>query len=140
MGLSAVQAGPGSTPQVGDVVIRGYLVSVQSSGAVRRFVIGFGAGALELDTIVEGYVVTPQGWYKLGSGVLSSRSGRMPGAFVPAAVTIATGQPIGLIVLGGAGLVREASGRNSVEARAKVTADEIANQLRIRFQDRGWIN
>ena len=29
MGLSAVQAGPGSSPQVGDGVIRGYLVSVQ---------------------------------------------------------------------------------------------------------------
>ena len=33
MGLTAVQAGPGSSPQVGDGVIRGYLVSVQ--GAAR---------------------------------------------------------------------------------------------------------
>jgi len=33
----------------------------------------------------------------------------------------------------------EASGRNTVEGRAKATADEIAAQLRIRFQDRGWI-
>jgi hypothetical protein len=30
MGLSAVQAGPGSSPQVGDGVIRGYLVSVRA--------------------------------------------------------------------------------------------------------------
>jgi len=44
MGLSAVQAGPGSSPQVGDGVIRGYLVSVQGGGAVKRFVIGFGLG------------------------------------------------------------------------------------------------
>jgi hypothetical protein len=34
MGLSAVQAGPGTSPQVGDGVIRGYLVSVQ--GGERR--------------------------------------------------------------------------------------------------------
>jgi hypothetical protein len=44
MGLPAVQAGPGAAPQVGDGVIRGYLVSVQGGGAVKRFVIGFGAG------------------------------------------------------------------------------------------------
>src|SRR5713226_6865111 len=51
MGLSAVQAGPGSSPQVGDGVIRGYLVSVQGGGAgnaVKRFVIGFGAGTSEM--------------------------------------------------------------------------------------------
>src|SRR5580704_7838700 len=42
MGLTAVPAGPGSTPQPGDAVIRGYLVSVQGGSAVKRFVIGFG--------------------------------------------------------------------------------------------------
>ena len=75
MGLTAVQAGPGSSPQVGDGVIRGYLVSVQGGGAVKRFVIGFGAGTSEMDTVVEGFAVTAQGWRKLGSGTLSS-SGR----------------------------------------------------------------
>jgi hypothetical protein len=139
MGLSAVQAGPGSSPQVGDGVIRGYLVSVQGGGAVKRFVIGFGAGTSEMDTVVEGYAVTPQGWRKLGSGTLSSSGGKTPGMVVPAAVTIATGNPIGLIVVGGLKIYGEASGRNKLEGRAKATAVEIAAQLRIRFQDRGWI-
>ena len=44
MGLPAVQAGPGAAPQVGDGVIRGYLVSVQAGSAAKRFVIGFSAG------------------------------------------------------------------------------------------------
>jgi hypothetical protein len=34
----------------------------------------------------------------------------------------------------------EATGRNTLEGRARATADEIADQLRIRFQDRGWIS
>jgi Domain of unknown function (DUF4410) len=143
MGLTAVQAGPGSTPQVGDGVIRGYLVSVQGGGmggAAKRFVIGFGAGTSEMDTVVEGYAVTPQGWRKLGSGTLSSSGNKTPGIVVPAAVALATGSPIGLIVVGGAKLVGEASGRNSLETRAKATADQIAEELKIRFQDRGWIN
>jgi Domain of unknown function (DUF4410) len=142
MGLSAVQAGPGSSPQVGDGVIRGYLVSVQGGGTgsmVQRFVIGFGAGTSEMDTVVEGYAVTPQGWRKLGSGTLTSSGNKTPGMVVPAAVAIATANPIGLIVVGGAKIYGEASGRSGLQGRAKATADEISDQLKIRFQDRGWI-
>ena len=142
MGLSAVQAGPGSSPQVGDGVIRGYLVSVQGGGTgsmVQRFVIGFGAGTSEMDTVVEGYAVTPQGWRKLGSGTLTSSGNKTPGMVVPAAVAIATANPIGLIVVGGAKIYGETSGRSGLQGRAKATADEISDQLKIRFQDRGWI-
>ena len=140
MGLSAMQAGPGSVPQVGDGVIRGYLVSVQGGSAVKRFVIGFGAGASEMDAVVEGYAVTPQGWRKLGSGTLNSSGNKMPGMVVPAAVAIATANPIGVIVTGGARLYGEASGKNTLQGRAKATADEITAQLKIRFRDRGWIS
>jgi hypothetical protein len=140
MGLTAVQAGPGSLPQVGDGVIRGYLVSTQSGSAVQRFVIGFGAGTSEMDTVVEGYAVTPQGWRKLGSGTLSSSGSKTPGMVVPAAVAIATANPIGLIVVGGAKIYSEASGRSGLEGRAKATAGAISDQLKLRFQDRGWIS
>jgi Domain of unknown function (DUF4410) len=140
MGLPAVQAGPGSMPQVGDGVIRGYIVSAQGGGAVKRFVIGFGAGTTEMDTVVEGYAVTPQGWRKLGSGTLTSSGGKTPGLVVPAAVAIATANPIGLIVVGGYKIYGEASGKNTLEGRAKATADAISEQLKIRFQDRGWIS
>ena len=143
MGLNAAQAGPGTSPQVGDGVIRGYLVSVQGGGAsgmVKRFVIGFGAGTSEMDTVVEGYVMTPQGLRKLGSGTLSSSGNKAPGMVVPAAVAIASGNPIGLIVVGGMKVYGEASGTNSLEGRAKATADAISDELRIRFQDRGWIS
>jgi hypothetical protein len=50
----------------------------------------------------------------------------------PAAVAIATGNPLGLIVVGGMKIYGEARGRNTIEA--------IAQQLKIRFQDRGWIS
>jgi hypothetical protein len=139
MGLSAVQASPGSTPQVGDGVIRGYLVSVQGGGAAKRFIIGFGAGATELDTVVEGFAMTRQGLRRLGSGTLSSEGGKTPGVIAPAAVAIATGNPVGLIVIGGVKLYREASGKTGLDARAKATADAIAAALKPRFEDRGWI-
>ena len=142
MGMSAINASRGSVPQVGDAIIRGYIVSAEGGGAgamAKRLVIGFGAGTAEMDTVVEGFVVTPQGLRRLGSGTLSSSGNKTPGLIVPAAVTIATGNPIGLIVVGGAKLYGAASGRSGLEGRAKATADEISKQLRVRFEDRGWI-
>jgi len=79
-----------------------------------------------MDTVVEGFAVTPQGWRKLGSGTLSSSGNKMPGMVVPAAVAIATGNPIGLIVVDGMKIYGEASGKNTIEGRAKATADAIA--------------
>jgi hypothetical protein len=143
MGLLAVQAGPGASPQVGDGVIRGYIVSAEGGGAggtVKRFVVGFGAGTSEMDTVVEGFVMTPQGLRKLGEGSVSSSGNKTPGMVVPAAMTIATGNPIGLIVVGGLKVYGEASGRNQLEGRAKATADAIAAELKVRFQSRGWIS
>lgn len=142
MGMPAIEAGPGSAPQVGDGVIRGYIVSTEGGGTgsmVQRMVIGFGSGTAEMDTVVEGYVMTPQGLRKLGSGTLTSSGNKSPGLIVPAAVAIAAANPVGLIVVGGAKIYGAASGRSGLEGRAKATDDEIAAQLRIRFQDRGWI-
>jgi Domain of unknown function (DUF4410) len=142
MGMPAIEAGPGSVPQIGDGVIRGYIVSTEGGGAggmVKRFVIGFGAGTTEMDTVVEGYAVTPRGLRKLGSGTLTSSGNKTPGLVVPAAVAIATASPVGLIVVGGAKVIGAASGRTGLEGRAQATADQIAAQLKIRFQDRGWI-
>ena len=140
MGLTAVQAGPDSVPQVGDGVIRGYLVSVDSGSAVKRFTIGLGAGNSEMDTVVEGFGVTPHGLRKLGSGTLSSGGNKTPGIAIPAAVALATANPLGLIVVGGMKVYGEASGKNTLEGRAKATAEKIAEQLKLRFQDRGWIS
>lgn len=142
MGMPAIEAGPGAAPQIGDGIIRGYIVSTEGGGAgnlVKRMVIGFGSGTAEMDTVVEGYVMTPQGLRKLGSGTLTSAGNKTPGLIVPAAVAIAAANPVGLIVVGGAKIYGAASGRSGLEGRAKATADEIATQLRIRFQDRGWI-
>jgi hypothetical protein len=139
MGLSAQEATTGASPQVGDLVIRGYLVSIQQGNAAKRLAIGFGAGASELTTAVEGFQVTSQGMRKLGSGTVESGGSKTPGAALPAAVAIASGNPVGLIVSSGMKIYGEASGSSKVEGRAKQTADEISDQLKIRFRQEGWI-
>lgn len=139
MGLPAVHGLSGTPPRVGDIVIRGYLVSIDEGSAAKRMVIGFGSGGSELKTVVEGYQMTAAGLRKLGSGTVESGGSKGPGAAAPAAVAIATGSPIGLIVTGGMKIYGEASGSSQLEGRAKATAKEIADVLKTRFEQEGWI-
>jgi hypothetical protein len=139
MGLPATEVQIGTTPRVGDIIIKGYLVSIQPGSAAKRFVIGFGAGGSDLRTVVEGYQMTKRGLRKLGSGTVNSGGSKGPGTAAPAAVAIATANPIGLIISGGMKIYGEASGSAKLEGRAKATAKEIAGELERRFQQQGWI-
>lgn len=139
MGLPAQWATAATQPQVNDIVIRGYLVSVDQGSAAGRMIIGFGAGGSELRTVVEGYQMTPQGLRKVGSGTVEATGGKAPGGILGAATFLATGSPVGLIVGGGLKVYGEASGGATVEGRAKQTAKEIGEVLKKRAQQEGWI-
>lgn len=139
MGLPAAKGMRGSPLQPGDIVIRGYLVSIDEGSAVKRVAIGFGAGSSELSTAVEGFQVTPQGLRKLGSGTVDAGGSKTPGAALPAVIAVASGNPVGLIVSSGMKVYGEASGSSKVEGRAKATAEEISEQLKIRFHQQGWV-
>ena len=80
MGLPAEDASSETSPQVNDIVIRGYLLSIEQGSTAKRLVMGFGSGSSELKTAVEGYQMTPQGLRKLGSGTVSSASKKLPGS------------------------------------------------------------
>jgi hypothetical protein len=139
MGLPAERASNGATPRIDDIVLRGYLLSIQKGSAAERVAIGFGAGSSELKTAVEGYQMTDRGLRKLGSGTLESGGNKTPGAALGAATFIATANPAGLIVSTGMKVYGEASGSSTVEGRAKDTAKEIADVLEKRFKQEGWI-
>ena len=140
MGMPAVQVSGAATPQLNDIVIRGYLVSVEKGSAAKRMTIGFGSGGSELTTAVEGYQMTASGLRKIGSGTTGAKGSKGPGAAVGVAGLLVTGNPVGLIVGGGMKIYGEASGSATIEGRAKATAKEIADVLKKRFQEEGWIN
>ncbi|HTY86092.1 MAG TPA: DUF4410 domain-containing protein [Candidatus Acidoferrum sp.] len=140
MGLPAERGQAGSRLQINDIVIRGYLVSVEQGSTAKRMTVGFGSGGSELTTAVEGFQMTAQGLRKLGAGRVDSESGKGPGASLGAAGWLITGSPVGLIVGGGMKVYGEASGSAKIEGRAQQTAAEIADQLKVRFQEEGWIH
>jgi hypothetical protein len=141
MGLPAVRAVDDPTPVPGDLEIRGYFVSIDEGSAMKRIVVGFGSGSASLKTMVEGYLVTAQGLRRLGGGeVETGGAGKTPGVVVPLAITIATANPIGLVVGGAAKAAGEISGSTTIEGSGKRTAKEIADALKPKFQEQGWID
>lgn len=140
MGLAATNGSPASRPQLNDLVIEGALLSIQQGSAAERIAIGFSAGQSELKVAVEGLQMTPNGLRKLGSGDVSSSGNKTPGSAVGLAVLIATHNPAGLIISTGVKVYGEKSGSNTVEGRAEQIAKEIADALKTRFQQQGWVS
>jgi len=140
MGMHAERASAGTKPQINDLVIRGYLISYKEGSAAKRFAIGFGSGASDLKVAVEGFQMTAQGLRKLGSGTTDSEGGKTPGADLGIVGLLATHNPAGLIISSGMKIYGEESGSSTVKGRAKQTAKEIADVLKKRFQEQGWIS
>ena len=90
-------------------------------------------------TVVTGYVVTDHGFVRIGRGTVESGGGKGPGLFVPIIVTAATANPVGLIVGAAAKTEGQISGRTTIDGAAKRTADAIADHMKGRFEDEGWL-
>ena len=140
MGMFAERASAGTTPQINDIVIKGYLVSFNEGSAAKRFAIGFGSGASDLKVVAEGFQMTAQGLRKIGSGTTDAEGSKTPGADLGVLGLLATHNPAGLIISSGMKVYDEESGKSTVKGRAKQTAKEIADVLKKRFQEQGWIN
>jgi len=139
MNLPAVSANGQPPPQLNDIALVGYFVSIDPGNIAKRIAIGFGSGSPQLATVVEGYVMTNRGLRRLASGEVDSAGSKGPGTAVPLVMTAATGNPIGLIVSTAAKVEGEVSGRTTIEGSAKRTADEIAEVLKAGAQRQGWI-
>jgi hypothetical protein len=139
MGMPAEHAYT-AKPQLNDIVIRGYLLSVDEGSAAKRVGIGLGSGASDLKVAVEGFQMTAQGLRKLGGGTSDAGGSKTPGAAVGIVSLLATHNPAGLIISTGMKVYGEKSGKSKIEGRADQTAKEIADILKKRFQEQGWID
>jgi hypothetical protein len=138
MGQPGRHASASSQPRVNDLVIRGYILSVDAGSSVERVVVGFGEGASEVRVAAEGFQVTPQGLRLLGSGSVEAGGSRSPGLALSLASTAATANPAGLIVSSAMKVHDEETGKAGLEGRAKAAAEEIAAALRPRFAEQSW--
>ena len=139
MGLPAERASSQTVPQIGDLVIKGSLLSINEGSAAERVAIGFGSGASQLKVAVEGFLMTDRGLRKLGSGTADTSGSKSPGAALGVVGAVATANPAGLIISTGMKVYGEESGSSTIEGRAKDMAKEIAGVLQVKFKEQGWI-
>jgi hypothetical protein len=139
MGLPAVRTAGQPAARPGDGLLVGYFSTYDPGNATERVVLGFGAGAAHLKTVVRGYLMTDEGLRPLGSGDVEAGSGKMPGGAAPLVVAVATANPIGLLVGGAAKAYGEVSGSDTIDGAAKRTAHEIAQRVQATAEKQGWI-
>jgi hypothetical protein len=139
MGLPAEQASAQTSPQIGDLVIQGNILSIDEGDAAKRVAVGFGSGASHLKTSVEGLLMTDQGLRRLGSGTDETGGSKSPGTAVALAGAVATANPAGLIISTAMKAHGEASGSSTIQGRAEQTAKDIAKELKKKFKEQGWI-
>jgi hypothetical protein len=140
MGMVAVRAQGQPAPELNDLALVGYFTSIDKGSAAERVLVGFGKGSAQVNAHVEGYRMTSNGMQRLGGGTVDSGgSGKSPGLIVPALVTVATDNPVGLVVGGAVKAEGEISGRTTDEGSAERIADEVAKILKTKFQAQGWI-
>jgi hypothetical protein len=139
IGMPAAIASAGTRPQLNDLVIEGSILSVQTGNAAERVTIGFAAGDTELKVAVEGFHMTTNGLHELGSADLTAKGAETPGAAFGLATMLATHNPAGFIVSTGMKAYGEESGSDTIAGRAKQIGQQIADQLKTKFQQQGWI-
>jgi hypothetical protein len=117
----------------------GEFISIDKGSRAKRMLIGFGAGAGELQTHVVGYQFTDQALRRLGDAVIETSGGKMPGMIVPVAGGAVAGRAGRTAIIAGGMNVAQEIGPESLNAAAKRTAQEITKILSLAFAEHGWI-
>ena len=131
----------GIPPYRGDsmLVIEGQLTSVNQGSRAQRVVIGLGAGSSDVKAYTQLYDIQRNGRRVLEQFTTDARSGYKPGMAETEAVSAAAGHwAMGLAVGAGINIASEKYTDN-VNADAKRTAEQIAQQINTVFQERGWV-
>jgi hypothetical protein len=131
----------GVPPYRGDnvLVIEGQITSVDQGSKAARVVVGLGAGHSDVKTYTQIYDLQRRSRRLLEQFTTDARSGYKPGMAETEGASAAAGHwAMGLAVGVGVNVASEKYSDN-VEADAKRTAEQIANQINTVFQNRGWV-
>ena len=139
MGIPAVREETAGPLAPSDALLEGYFVTIDEGDRLQRMLIGFGAGAAELRTLVEVYQMTDSGLTNLGFAEVEAEGGMLPGMLVPIGAGAATGNLLRGAVVGGAVATVKEIGPETIEAAAERTAQEIAEAIEEAYEERGWM-
>ena len=90
----AERASNQTVAQIGDLVIKGFILSIDEGSAAKRVAIGFSSAASQLKAAAEGYLTTDRGLRKLGSGTANTSVRKSPGEALVVVGAIATANSV----------------------------------------------
>jgi len=136
LGLPAMRAtATGVDERLHDMVIRSGFVDVDKGNMALRVLIGFGAGANDLQTHFEVYSITEQGRVPVGTAGITAAGGRMPGMLLSMGLGgLAKGAAVG----GGLAAGKEFTSE-SLQGAAQRTAEEFMKEVKPGLVKRGWV-
>jgi hypothetical protein len=118
--------------------IEGQFLTVDEGNRLRRAIIGFGAGASDVRSLVQVFETTNDGRRLVEDFYVTVKSSRKPGMGPMAGVGAATGRVAeSAAVSAGVGVMSARS--QTVEGDAKNTADQVVKELKKLFVQQGWI-
>jgi hypothetical protein len=134
-----VQPASAAPPIAGPTLsIEGQILSIDEGSRMQRMVVGFGAGASEVRTLVQVYERTPEARRIVDDFYVTVKSSVKPGMGPMAGVGAAAGRAASSAVVGGGTSVL-AERSQTVEGDAANTAKEITKTLEQFFVRQGWI-
>ena len=130
---SLAQPVPGPT-----LSIEGQLLTIDQGNQTRRLIIGFGAGASEVRTLVQIYEMTREGRRLVEDFYTTVKSSRKPGMGPMVGAGAAAARAAGSAAVAGAVGIMSARSQ-TVEGDAKNMAHEITKVLARFFAEQSWI-
>ena len=120
----------------GVAVLHVTITEADPGNAVKRFVIGLGAGRARLQAAAELWTQAAIGSAPVVAFNTSSDSGRGPGLLAAGGVAVATGAAVPLAIGGGIDLAQNAHG--AFDKPLKATSRSIVDQLKSYYGSVGW--
>jgi hypothetical protein len=129
----------GQSPKTGNAYsLEGQFVTIDEGNALKRMIIGFGAGGVEVRVLAQIYQMQNGARRLLGEAEVSAESSKKPGlaATLPVGAAI-SGIGTAAAVGTGIGLVTEMN--TDVQTSIEDTADAIMELLEPRMEEQGWL-
>jgi len=139
MGLPAQRVSGAPMNWANALLIEGQFLSIDEGNRTERAVIGLGMGRSDVEALVQVYQANGTQLERLEEFSTSAKSGYKPGAAETMGMGAAAGTlAVSAAVTVGGTIASEALGAN-VEADARRTAKDVAEQLQNYFARQGWI-
>lgn len=136
--IEAVHADIDMNVPMNAVLLKGQFMTVDEGDQMKRVIVGFGAGATEVEVRTKVYQRTAAGIRQISEGEIVAEGSKMPGMAVPVGAGAAAGSAVtSLVVSGGSAALRESLG--PLAGDIDNLAEALAERTAAFYKRRGWL-